>query len=367
MPDLWNSGPALPPPGGPESSTLDRPDPGAQVRSSSGDVHHIDGTTYRAGTVREGETPFPFEQVDRGLDGKLAGLYGADAVPAVRAALRDAVVAEGPGAYDRFGADPGAFGEVRGDAAGAAALGRDLGAVEALRVHGVAHGHLVPVGPAAEPATERTLTRETGPGWLTTPDAEIARDTREALMERRADLVDDVGRGRAGAEQKLALVNRSIETLDLIGARQDLAFTFVNAEAGSGWGITGVRPDPSDDGRPVVEIMTAGDRGTDVAANRVHELYHAGEYARGRVFVRANARGELEGAAVGFHDGDEEVAAYRTQYAFNPRSLLRSDYDSRVPGFDRVPGNLADVNRSYVEGLKGQDGRPAYRNLQWAP
>ena len=368
MPDRWGSGPALAPPDGQRHDGPDRPAPGPDRPAADGAVQHVGGVAYRVGAVREGETPFPFEQAERRLGGKLAGLYGESAVPAVRAALHDAVAADGPGAYDRFGSDPGVFGEVRGDASGAAALGRELRAAEALRAHGVVHGHLVPAGPDAECA----LTRAPEPGWLTARDAEIAHDTREALVERRAELVREIERHGGGrrteAEQRLALVDRSVETLDLIGARQDLAFTFKPVEVGDDRGTAGVNG-RSDDGRPVIEIRIAGDRGASVAANRVHELYHAGEYARGRVFVRDGPDGRPQGAAFDFYSGNEEVAAYRTQFAFDDRSLLRSSYGTRFSdtSFDRTPRNLADINRSYVEGLRGEGGHPFYSGLQWAP
>lgn len=368
MSDLWDSGPSLPPPGGPQHNGPDRSSPDAQSQSG-GAVQHIDGSAYSTGAVAAHETPFPFEQVERGLDGKLAGVYGTGAVPAVRQALRDAVAVEGLGAYDRFRSDPGAFGEVRGDATSADRLGRELREVEAYRAMSIERGYLV----STEPAAERALTREPEPGWLTPRDAEIARDTREALSERRADLVREVERHGGGrreeAQRKLALVDRSVDTLDRIGARQDLAFTFGNAELGSDRGTTGVRPERGGDGRPVVEITIAGGRGSDVAANRVHELYHAGEFARGRVQIRENASGRLEGAAVDFYSGVEEVAAYRAQYAFSDKGMLRSSYGNRFSdrSFDRAPRDLSQVNRAYVEGLKGQDGRPFYQNLQWAP
>lgn len=369
MPDLWDSSPSLPPPGGPQQNGPDRSSPNSQAQAGDDAVQHIDGAVYHAGAVAAHETPFPFEQVERHLDAKLAGVYGADAVPAVREALRGAVAVEGPGAYDRLGTDPGAFGAVRGDAAGVDSIGRELREVEAYRVYSVEHGYLVPV----EPAAERVLTRVPEPGWLTPRDAEIAHDTREALTERRAELVREIERHGGGrreqAEQKLALVDRSLETLDRIGARQDLAFTFKNAQPGSDRGTTGVRPERGADGRPVVEITVAGENGSDAAANRIHELHHAGEFARGRVFVRENAEGKLEGAAVDFYSGDEEVAAYREQYAFSDTSLVRSSYGNRLSdrSFDRAPRDLSQVNRAYVEGLKGQDGRPFYQNLQWAP
>ena len=379
MPDLWDSGPALPPPGGPEHGGTDRSSSDARGRSADAAVQHIDDGAYRTGDLPVGTTPFPFEQAERGLDTKLAGVYGESAVPAVRQALRDAVAAEGNGAYDRLGSDPGAFGEVRGGTAGVELLGRELREVEAYRAQCVEQGYLVPVDPPdvqrapAESGASPSQQIDRDPGWLTERDAEIAVKTREALVERRSDLVREIERHGGGrreeAQQKLALVDRSVEALDRIGARQDLAFTFRNAQSGDDRGTTGVRGDRSDDGRPVVEIVIAGARGSDVAANRVHELYHAGEFARGRVFVREGTDRRLEGAAVDFYSGDEEVAAYRTQFAFDDSSLVRSSYGNRFTdrSFDRAPRNLGEVNRAYVEGLKNQDGSLFYQNLQWAP
>ena len=379
MPDLWNSGPSLPPPSGPQQNVPDHSAPDSQSQAADGGVQHIDGVAYRTGAVAAGEAPFSFEQVGRHLDGKLAGLYGAEAVPAVREALRGAVAAEGLGAYDRFGTDPGAFGDVRGGATRADGLGRALREVEVYRAYCVEHGHLVP----AEPVADRTLTREPEPGWLTPRDAEIAHETREALTERRVELVRDVerrhGDRRAEAEQMLQSVDRSIETLDLIGARQDLAFTFRNADPGSDRGTTGVRPERGVDGRPVIEIRIAGDRNSRAAANRVHELYHAGEFARGRVFVREGVGRQLEGAAVDSYSGNEEVAAYRAQYAFDRGSLVRSSYGDHLSSAssDRAPRNLGEVNRADVKGLerqdeegrnsRGQSRQPFYSGLQWAP
>lgn len=202
MPDLWDSGPSLPPPGGPQQNGPERSSPDTQGQSAA--VQHIDGAAYRTGALAAHETPFPFEQVERGLDAKLAGVYGADAVPAVRGALHDAVSAEGVSAYDRFRSDPGAFGEVHGDTAGADRLGRELREVEVYRAYCVAHGSLVPVeappaeAPAVAPVAETpgVDTRSLRPSgvYITGPDAETvvrALDRHSAL-----DLSRDAETGR---------------------------------------------------------------------------------------------------------------------------------------------------------------------------
>ena len=293
MPDLWNSGsPSLPPPGGPESNALDRSAPSARGQSSDPAIEHADGAAYRVGTVGEGETPFPFEQVQRGLDRELAGLYGADAVPAVRQTLRDAVASEGLGAYDRFGADPSAFGEVRNGAADAGLLGRQLREVEVYRAHCVEHGHLVP----AEPDVDTRSLRPSGV-YVTGPDAEAtvaALDRYSAL-----DLSRDATTGRIEVapltpEQEGALGVQDRWLLQAVqGWKTDVTLETTRSDTA---------PDLDGVERQVVVGRYDGSRvdaaTEQVAARQVFNLRHA------RVLERA------AGASVGGSVAHEIIEAY---------------------------------------------------------
>lgn len=301
--------------------------------------------------------------------GMLSTLYGTE-WEAAGQRLDQAYATDGTEAYARLERDPETFGPLSGDRDSSGHVADTLWVRE--QVLAEARGDVLPASFRDAVAPEQDLER--GPGWRTPEDARIAMETRTSLMDRRTGLVDDIARHsgdrREREERMLELVDRSIETIDLMGAHQGLAFGFDVAQVGSGRGTTEVAG-RTQDGRPIILMTIDGLRNSDVEGNRVHELYHGGEFARNRITVGRDL--QARPATSDFFRGDEEVAAFRTQYAFKPRTLLRSDYDrmSGMPGSDRAPNGLSDINRSYVQGLRTRAGQPAYPDLagdrHWKP